>query len=337
MISFSLARLVTIGFFLIAASIGAAWLVMVRMPGASFEGAPPPLTNAEQILRAQLRADVQKLAGEIGSRNLARPPSLPAAADFIADSFRAAGLSPRRQSYEVAGKLCQNIEVQIAGASPAILVIGAHYDSVPGSPGANDNASGVAALLALARAVAASPVPPAYTLRLVAFANEEAGYFQTEAMGSWVYAHACRARGDQIAGMISLETVGYFSRQPASQHYPVPGLNLFYPSAGDFIAFVSNVSSRALLREVLGRFREHATLPSQGAALPASIPGVGWSDQWAFWEHGFPALMITDTAPFRYPHYHRSTDTPEQLDYEAMARLVSALEKVLLEITPARR
>ncbi len=229
------------------------------------------------------------------------------------------------------GKTCANIEFEIPGRGPEIIVIGAHYDSVFGSPGANDNGSGVAALLALARRFAARP-PGARTLRFVAFTNEEPGHFQTEAMGSWVYASRCRARGDQIAGMISLETVGYFSNAPGSQKFPMLGLKAFYPSAGNFIAFVSNLSSRSLLRRVLRTFRASATLPSEGAALPAAVPGVGWSDHWAFWQHGYPALMITDTAPFRYPHYHARTDTPEKLDYESMARLVSALEKVINDL-----
>ncbi|MEO5721708.1 MAG: M28 family peptidase [Chthoniobacterales bacterium] len=307
-----------------------AWWLMVWMPGASFRGTPPPLTSEESVLRSELQADVQWLAGEVGERNVEHYSQLSTAADFIAESFTRAGLTPRREGYDVAGRRCENIEGQIDGASPEILVLGAHYDSVLGSPGANDNGSGVASLLALARRFAAGPRPK-QTLRFVAFANEEPGHFQTHEMGSWVYAHGCRTRGDKIAGMISLETVGYFSNVPGSQKFPMFGLRLFYPDAGNFIAFVSNVSSRRLLRETLGSFRRHASLPSEGAALPGNVPGVGWSDHWAFWQHGYPAIMITDTAPFRYPHYHARSDTPEKLDYDAMARLVSALQKTIAQ------
>ena len=275
-----------------------AWWFMVRMPGDSFHEVPPPLTNEELALRDELKADVQLLAGQIGERNLEHYEKLVAAADFIARSFTEAGLNSRRDGYEVAGKLCENIEVEIRGTSREIIVIGAHYDSVVGSPGANDNGSGVAVLLALARRFAGK-TPGARTLRFVAFANEEPGHFQTHEMGSWVYANRCQARGDKIVGMISLETVGHFSNAPGSQKFPMIGLKLFYPSAGNFIAFVSNVSSRALLRKTLKSFRRHATLPSEGAALPASVPGVGWSDHWAFWQHDYRAIMITDTAPFR--------------------------------------
>ncbi len=307
------------------------WWLMVRMPGESFHKAPPPLTSAELILRDELRADVQRLAGDIGERNLAHYDQFKGAADFIAQSFAQAGWTPRRDGYDVDGKLCENIEVEIRGTSPEIIVIGAHYDSVVGGPGANDNGSGVAALLALARRFAGQP-PAARTLRFVAFANEEMGYFQTQEMGSLVYASRCKARGDQVAGMISLETLGYFSDAPGSQKYPINGLKLFYPSQGNFIAFVSNVSSRAFLRRALSIFRQSATLPSEGAALPSNVTGIGWSDHWAFWQRGYPAIMVTDTAPFRYPHYHEASDTPEKLDYDSMARLVSGLEKMISDL-----
>lgn len=208
------------------------------------------------------------------------------------------------------GKACWNIETELPGASPEIVLIGAHYDSVFGAPGANDNGSGVAALLALARRLAGKPNEQ--TLRLVAFVNEEPGYFQTGKMGSFVYPGRCRQRGDRISAMISLETIGYFSNEPGSQRYPALGLGLIYPRAGNFIGFVSNVGSRSLLRDALGEFRRQAQIPSEGAALPAMVPGVGWSDQWSFWRHGYPGIMVTDTAPFRYPHYHKASDTPKQ-------------------------
>jgi Zn-dependent M28 family amino/carboxypeptidase len=213
-------------------------------------------------------------------------------------------------------------------------LIGAHYDSVFGAPGANDNGSGVAALLALARRLHGPPNEQ--TLRLVAFVNEEPGYFQGAQMGSFVYAGRCRQHGDRIRAMISLETIGYFSHQPGSQHYPIPGLGLLYPGTGNYIGFVSNVASRKLLRNALGEFRRAARVPSEGAALPASIPGVGWSDQWSFWRHGYPGIMVTDTAPFRYPHYHKASDTPDKLDYDTMTRVVAGLERVIRHLANPR-
>ncbi len=305
------------------------WWFGVRMPGRNISNAAP-LSSIEIELRGELIADVQTLAGQIGERNMARYPQLNAAADFIENSFSSAGLQPRRDSYDLQGRACHNIEAEIRGARPEILLIGAHYDSVFGSPGANDNGSGVAAMLALARRFAGKPAQ--HTLRFVAFVNEEPPYFLTEQMGSLVYAGRCKAHGDRISAMISLETIGYFSDAPHSQTYPAPGLGVFYPSVGNFIGFVSNVSSRNLLRRAIALFRKHAKIPSEGAALPGFIPGVSWSDQWSFWQHGYPGIMITDTAPFRYPHYHSATDTPDKLDYDRFALVVSGMEKVIEEL-----
>lgn len=313
----------------VAAFFFLLWIFGMRTPGKNITK-PAPLSAAEVTLRDELMADVKTLAGDIGERNMPRYPQLNAAADFIESSFSKAGLQPRRDTYELGGQPCHNIEVEIRGARPQIVVVGAHYDSVYGSPGANDNGSGIAALLALARRFAGKPV--AQTLRFVAFANEEPPYFQTEGMGSFVYAKRCKTRNDEISAMISLETIGYFTDAPHSQTYPAIGLGAFYPTTGNFIGFVGNTSSRALLHRAIALFREQEKLPSQGAALPAFIPGIGWSDQWAFWQHGYPGIMITDTAPFRYPHYHEATDTPDKLDYDRFGLVVGGIEKVIEEL-----
>ena len=320
---------VLIVLFTVIGAVSVLWWTMIKTPGKNISTAAP-LSAAEIALRAELAADVQTLAGDIGERNMPRYPQLNAAADFIEGSFSRAGLQPRRDTYELQGRACHNIEAEIRGLRPQIVVIGAHYDSVFGSPGANDNGSGVAAMLALARRFTGKS--PGQTLRFVAFVNEEPLYFQTEQMGSFVYASRCKARGDQISAMISLETIGYFSDAPHSQTYPSLGLGAFYPSTGNFIGFVGNVRSRALLRRAISLFRQQGKLPSEGAALPSFIPGVGWSDQWAFWQHGYPGIMITDTAPFRYPHYHAATDTPDKLDYDRFALVVSGVERMIEEL-----
>ena len=311
----------------LAGLIVVGWLLMIRMPGRSFASAAPTLTPAEEGLRGELSTHVQVLGGEIGERNLARYPQLQKAERYIEGQFSGAGYQVRPDRYEVQGKNCANLEAELPGRSPEIVLIGAHYDSVYGAPGANDNASGVAALLALARRFAGTS--NALTLRWVAFVNEEPPYFQTPRMGSAVYAAGCRARGERIKAMISLETVGYFSNEKGSQRYPALGLGLLYPRQGNFIGFVGNIASRALLREVIGQFRDHARIPSEGGALPAFVPGVGWSDQWAFWQQSYPGIMVTDTAPFRYPHYHQASDTPDKLDYESMTRVVLGLEPAI--------
>ena len=322
-----------------AAVLVLLWWFGMRMPGKNVSKAGP-LSPDEVVLREELRANVQKLSGEIGERNMWHYARLNAAADFIEDSFSRAGLRTRRDSYETRGQPCHNIEAEIPGNRPEIIVIGAHYDSVFGSPGANDNGSGAAAVLALAQRFAAretersSPQQtPNKTLRFVAFVNEEPPYFLSGEMGSQVYARRCKERGDKISAMISLETIGYFSDAPHSQTYPSPGLGLLYPKVGNFIGFVSNVKSRALLRRVITLFRKHGKIPSEGASLPAFIPGVSWSDQWSFWQHGYPAIMVTDTAPFRYPYYHSSSDTPDKLDYDRFTLVVSGMEKVIEELT----
>jgi hypothetical protein len=153
-------------------------------------------------------------------------------------------------------------------------------------------------------------------------------------MGSRRYVRLIRDRGESVAGMFSLETIGYYSDLRGSQQYPPP-LGLFYPDTGNFIGFVANLSSRAWLRDALGAFRRHARFPSEGVAAPAFIPGIDWSDHRSFWEAGYPALMITDTALFRYPHYHLPSDTPDKLDYPALARVVTGLDGMLRDLAAA--
>jgi Zn-dependent M28 family amino/carboxypeptidase len=293
------------------------------------------LSANEIALRQELRTDVQGLAGEIGERNMWLFDRLAAAADFIEASLAGARLQTRRQSYQLDGRACHNIEAEIPGATPQIVLVGAHYDSVIGSPGANDNGSGVAAMLALARRFAKTSA--SLTLRFVGFVNEEPPYFLTPQMGSLVYAGACRERSDRIAAMISLETIGYFSDAPHSQTYPLPGFGAFYPTTANFIGFVANSRSRALLRRTVSIFREQNKIPAEAAALPPFVPGVGWSDHWSFWQYRYPALMVTDTAPFRYPHYHLPTDTPDKLDYDRFTLVVSGMENVIADLAGVAR
>lgn len=308
-----------------------AWCTMIRMPGKSYRGPLPALSATELELCATLRRDVEKLAGQIGERNCWRPRELEAAADFIHAALEAAGYQVQRQAFVAGDLTCYNIETQILGQrlSEEIVLVGAHYDSVIGSPGANDNASAVAALLALARMFAGKKT--ARTLRFVAFANEEPPFFKTACMGSLVYARRCRERAERIVAMLSLETIGYYTDAPYSQQYPFP-FSLFYPSTGNFIGFVGNVYSRHLVRQVVGSFRRHTRFPSEAAALPGFITGVDWSDQWSFWQQGYSALMVTDTAPFRYPYYHHPDDTPDKLTYDRLARVVAGLGRVIPEL-----
>jgi Zn-dependent M28 family amino/carboxypeptidase len=277
---------------------------------------------------ARLRRHVQSLAGEIGERNVWRPKALRAAADYIRGEFEALGYSVAVQTYRVNDMDCENLEVVIPGRdNPAESILaGAHYDTVEGSPGADDNASGVAGLIEMARLLRGAR--PARTAKLVAFVNEEPPFFFFGEMGSKVYAQAARRRGDDIRVMLSLEMLGCYSDLLHSQSYP-PFLRWFYPDRGNFIAFVSNLRSRLRLREVVAAFRSNSNFPSEQLTSPAFVPGVAWSDQLSFWRLGYPAVMVTDTAFYRNPYYHTPLDTPEKLCYPEMARVVTGLAKTV--------
>jgi Zn-dependent M28 family amino/carboxypeptidase len=277
----------------------------------------------------RIRRHVETLALDIGERNLWRYAALMRAAEYIEAEFAVSGYSPTRQTYQVSRLPVSNIEVVLPGeaAPDEAIVVGAHYDTVSGSPGANDNGTGVAALLELARRFARRPLRR--TLRFVAFVNEEPPFFQTAEMGSVVYASAARARGDRIAGMLSLETMGYYSSETGSQQYPAPELSGLYPDIGNFIGFVANEASRALLESASRAFIGTTSLPLRGAALPEALPGTGWSDHWSFWQAGYQAMMVTDTAPWRYPHYHTAEDTPDKLHFDSLVDVVNGLEGVV--------
>ncbi len=318
-------------FAALALAVGIPSCVMFRMPGRSHSGPLPPLSPTETALRDALRAHVGRLAGEIGGRSAFAPKRLEAAAAWIEGELSSMGYRVTSEPFLASDVPCRNVLVELPGAArkEEIVVVGAHYDSVGGWPGADDNASGVAGLLEIARALRAlPPTHIARTVRLVAFANEEPPFFQTQEMGSLVHARAARARGDRIVAMLALETIGYYSDAPDSQRYPAP-LGLLYPSTGNFVAFVGDFSSRGLVRDCIGRFRSAVRFPPDGGAPPSWIPGVDWSDHWSFWKAGYPAIMVTDTAPFRNRHYHTSGDRPETLDYDRLARVVRGLIEVV--------
>ncbi len=311
------------------------WLVMIQMPGKSYDGKIPTLTQPEIALKNNLQTTIQKIAGEIGEHNYLYYENLLKVADFFDTSLVKLGYKIQRQNYEVSGKHYDNIEVEIPGTDKAdeIVIIGGHYDSVMSSPGANDNGSGAASVLELARFFAGKNI--SRTLRFVEFVNEEPPFFWTADMGSMVYAKRCQTRKEKIIAMLSLETMGYYSDQPHSQKYIFP-LNLIYPETGNFIAFIGNIDSHKLVKQVISLFRNYTQFPSQGAAIPSRMPGVGWSDHWSFWQYGYPAIMVTDTAPFRYPYYHTKKDTPDKINYDRMALVVSGLEKVISDLVEVK-
>ncbi len=319
------------------------WLVLVGgaivlipldtgMPGSSYHGPLPPLSPREQSLQADLRRHVEELAGRIGERNMYRRDALQAAARYVERQFQTVGLAVESEIYEADGGSVRNLVATIRGKSRPheIVIVGAHYDSVFGSPGANDNASGVAALLSIAEALAAKEASHR-SVRFVAFVNEEPPYFKTWAMGSRIHAKRARSREENIVAMLSLETIGYYTEEANSQFFPYH-LGLFYPWTGNFIGFVADRNSRDLLFRSVAVFRRHAQFPSEGLAAPAWIPGVDWSDHWSFWEEGYAALMVTDTAPYRYPHYHDREDTPDKICFDCLARVTAGLIPVVKDL-----
>lgn len=320
---------VVFGFLLILV-LFLAWLI--RMPGTSFEGPIPALDSNQKQLSVNLEKHVKVLATEIGERNIGRRyAELTESANYIEGEFKNLGYPVRIQEYSVKGMPVRNIEAVKVGIEKAdeIIVIGAHYDSAEGTPGANDNGSAVAAMIELARML--YDVQLNRTVRFVAFVNEEPPYFHTDDMGSLRYARSCRDRDDDIIAMMSLETIGFYSNEPGSQKYP-PILKSFYPDKGNFIGFVGNIGSKSLVHKILRSFRKHASFPSEGASLPGSLTGVDWSDHWSFWQAGYQAVMVTDTAIFRYPHYHKPTDTPDKIDFPKTALVVDGLADVIAEL-----
>ena len=320
---------------LIAAFLFWAWFSMIRMPGESFAGPLPPLSEDQADMRHRLEAHVHKLAVAIGPRSKFQPQKLSQALAYARAELEGSGFTVRDHSFPDPDTGLPNIDVTITGTTypQQIVVIGAHIDTVQNTAGADDNASGVAGVLELASHFAQHP--QARTLRFAIFINEEPPSFWTEQMGSLAYAKKCKADGDDVVAMLSIESIGYFDDAPGSQQYPSP-LNLFYPDTGNFIGFVGNYGSRGLVRRCVRTFRAEAEFPSQGAALPAALPGIGWSDHWSFWQIGCEAVMVTGTATFRNPHYHEHTDTIDKLDFDRMARVVEGLVPVIEELATVK-
>jgi len=320
------------GLFILAITILIMLWIMTHMPGDSYQGELPPLSLTEKKIAEYLKQHVVCLAKTIGSRNIFEYEGLNKAAEYIENIFKQIGYEIKEQKFLVEGKEVKNLEVEIRGSEypEEIIIVGAHYDSVSGCPAANDNASGVAGLLELSRLLLKEKLKK--TIRLVAFVNEEPPFFQTENMGSWVYAKRAKERKEKIIGMISLETIGYYSSQKGSQSYPFP-FNFLYPETGDFIGFVSNIRSGKFLRHCLNSFRRNTRFPSEGVSAPGFIVGVGWSDHWSFWQEGFSAIMLTDTALFRYPYYHTTQDTVDKLHFSPMSQVISGVRQMVIDLS----
>jgi Zn-dependent M28 family amino/carboxypeptidase len=287
---------------------------------------------ADGITAARLSQHVRRLAADIGERNVFHPQALQAAEDYIRQCWQQQGYQVTAQDCVAMGVRSANLEITHRGTRyPAVFILlGAHYDSVRGSPGANDNGSGVAALLELSKRF--STIDTACSVRFVAFTNEEPPFFRAGRPGSMLYAREARRRGDAIRLIISLETIDCYSSTPGSQHYP-PLFRYFFPDRGDYIAFVSNFRSRKPMRRLAQAFRASTDFPLQHVATSALVPGVAWSDHLSFWRKHYRAMMITDTAFYRCPYYHTTQDTPEKLNYDEFARMLNGLYRALRRVS----
>lgn len=326
------------------AALAGCFIAAAQTP--SYRGPVGASNEQQQQLAARLRQHVQKLAGDIGARSLTRSPDgLEKAAVYIEEKFADAGLKSTRQTFSVSGyfqdglwgathatQSASNVVVEIQGTSKAseIVVIGAHYDGVQDSPAANDNATGVAAMLEIASALAQEKFPR--TIRFVAFTNEEPPFFRSHDMGSYRYAEGCKERGDNIVSMLSLETLGYYSNKAGTQHFPVDAMALLYPTTGNFVAFIGRTDSKAMLSKCLDSFIAAVKFPAEVLVAPPELPGIDFSDQLNFWRMGYPGIMVTDTAVYRYPHYHTGEDTPDKVNYDALALVTSGMTKVVQDI-----
>jgi Zn-dependent M28 family amino/carboxypeptidase len=293
-----------------------------------------PLEDGElSEIGSNLRAAVKHLSVDIGPRSCTEVAKLDMAADYIEKGFRTSGCAVGRQRFVYNRNEYWNVIAEVKGTEerePGILVIGAHYDTVAGTPGADDNASGVAGLLELARLAALNPFRR--TARFVAFSLEEPPVFMTSRMGSHVYAESLRDEGAEVFGMVSLEMLGYYCDRDDCQFYPASLFKWFYPRKGDFIAFVGNISSKRFTEGLKHAFMSASPLPVESLNAWSIIPGVDFSDHRSFWKFGYPACMVTDTAFYRNPNYHGPGDTAETLDYRKMAELVAGLYKAFASL-----
>lgn len=277
-------------------------------------------------IASRARRIVEVLANEYPSRNGQFPALLNGAADFIEREFRALGYAVESQPYDCEGMTVRNLVVEKKGSKPdqSSIILGAHYDTVIGTPGADDNASGIAGLLELARLLKDQPLQ--HTVRFVAFPHEEPPYFYTSLMGSQQYVKGLKQKGENVLAMLALEMLGY-AGENYGQLYPAPFMRLLgrYPRYGNYIALVGNLRSLGLMSIVRKTMRDQQTIGVESLSAPGFIPPLFLSDHSSFWKAGFPALMVTDTAFLRNPHYHIESDTPDTLNYEFLATVVSAV------------
>jgi len=273
----------------------------------------------------RLERDVRALTGLPGFRCFERPVDLHRAAGWVKNALMATGLPVEEQSFGVGAESFTYYVAHYGQGEGPVLVVGAHYDVCGEQPGADDNASGVAGVLELARMLARARPHIRHRIELALWPLEEPPNFRTPGMGSAIHANSLALRGTEVHGMISLEMIGFFSDEPGSQSFPAPGMSTLYTSRGDAIVVVGNGSSWWFTRRLKTRMAAATELRVRSMNAPALVPGVDFSDHLNFWAQGWNAVMITDTAFYRNPNYHEPSDTPDTLDYERMAQVVTGV------------
>lgn len=292
----------------------------------------PKINNPEvSINPKKLEKHVRKLSEDFHKRNFANQENLYATAEYIKSEFKEAGGKVSEQTFKSGNTTYKNIIAVFGAETDEKIVIGAHYDSAFDTPGADDNASGIAGLIELAYLFGKNQ--PAMQLELVAYTLEEPPFFATEKMGSYIHAESLNNKQAKVHLMICLEMIGYFSDEPKSQDFPVSLMKLFYPSKGDFVAIVGNFTNVLTVRKFKGLMSKSTSLPIYSINAPTFLPGVDFSDHKNYWKFGYSAVMITDTAFYRNKNYHTTEDTAEKLDYLRMAEVVKATYNAVNEIS----
>ena len=284
-------------------------------------------TSTKTVDPAKLRGHVIALSETFHPRDWQNPANLDRSADYIAEQFKQAGATVEFQDYETMGNNYRNVIGRFGSGKERKLIVGAHYDSCGDTPGADDNASGVAGLIELARLIGVEP--PDAEVELVAYTLEEPPFFGGSEMGSVIHAGSVAGEKPNIVGVIVLEMIGYFSDEPGSQSYPLPILKGFYPSRGNFITVVGRWDQGGWLKQVKAAMKGSTALPVYSFRGPSSLPGVDYSDHRNYWPHDIPAAMITNTAFYRNKAYHTPNDTADRLDYDRMGMVVVAVYEAI--------
>ena len=279
----------------------------------------------------RLEHHVRVLSEDLVPRSHAQPDTLRQCAHYILDHFQKAGARTSMQDYEIIGMTYHNVRAFFGPESGPRLIVGAHYDAVTQTPGADDNASGVAGLIELAYLL--KQAPPNGPVELVAYALEEPPHFTTPDMGSAQHVQRLKQEGVQVTAMIALEMIGYFSDKKGSQTFPMALLKLCYPSRGNFISVVGSMKQRTLVRDIKAAMRGATDLAVHSLTAPRALPGIDYSDHRSFWEAGIDAVMITDTAFYRNMAYHTPGDTADRLDYTRMAKVVIGVHQAVLSLS----